>query len=104
MAAANLERTTVDLKDRNGRADLRATGQVTVFPGFLALYQETADDPDDEEGDDGKRLPKIEKGDTPAIKGAHADQHFTEPPPRYSEARLVKTLEETGIGRPSTYA
>lgn len=104
MAAANLERTTVDLKDKNGRADLRATGQVTIFPGFLALYQETADDPEDEEGDDGKRLPKIEKGDTPAIQGAHADQHFTEPPPRYSEASLVKKMEELGIGRPSTYA
>jgi DNA topoisomerase-1 len=103
MASASLERTTVDLHDRNGRAELRATGQVTVFPGFLALYQETADEPDGDD-EDGRRLPAIDKGDTPGIIEANADQHFTEPPPRYSEASLVKKLEELGIGRPSTYA
>jgi DNA topoisomerase-1 len=103
MASASIERTTVELHDRNGRANLRATGQVVVFPGFLALYQETADDPE-EDGEDGKRLPAIAKGDTPACLDASADQHFTEPPPRYSEASLVKKLEELGIGRPSTYA
>ena len=106
MASAKLDRTTVTLQDRNGRADLRASGQVTVFPGFLALYQEDRDDrkEDAEEDEDDRSLPKIEKGSAPAVKDASADQHFTQPPPRYSEASLVKRLEELGIGRPSTYA
>ncbi len=102
MASARLERTTVDLKDENGRATLRATGQVVLFPGFLALYTEDRDDPSDEE--DGQRLPKLVKGETPNLTNARAEQHFTQPPPRYSEASLVKKLEELGIGRPSTYA
>ncbi len=104
MASAKLERTTVELKDKSGRTELRATGQVTIFPGFLALYQETVEDPEDGDDDDGKRLPVINQGDTPACKATSADQHFTEPPPRFSEASLVKKLEELGIGRPSTYA
>lgn len=103
MASARLERTSVDIVDEGGRATLRATGQVVIFPGFLALYQEDRDDP--AEGDeDGRRLPRMTQGDRPQVKGARADQHFTEPPPRYSEASLVKKLEELGIGRPSTYA
>ncbi|EMD83741.1 type I DNA topoisomerase [Pacificimonas flava] len=103
MASAKLDRTTVLLQDKHGRAELRASGQVTVFPGFLALYQETRDDSGEEDEDD-RSLPKIDKGSSPAIKDASADQHFTQPPPRYSEASLVKQLEELGIGRPSTYA
>ncbi|WP_317988406.1 type I DNA topoisomerase [Pacificimonas aurantium] len=102
MASAKFDRTTVLLQDRNGRAELRASGQVTVFPGFLALYEETRDDA--EEDEDDRALPKIEKGSAPAVKDASAEQHFTQPPPRYSEASLVKRLEELGIGRPSTYA
>jgi DNA topoisomerase-1 len=102
MASARLERTSVDLVDENGRATLRATGQVVLFPGFLALYQEDRDEPSDDE--DGQRLPKLTQGDKPALKSAKAEQHFTQPPPRYSEASLVKKLEELGIGRPSTYA
>jgi len=101
MASARLERTTVELTDGAGRAVLRATGQVTLFPGFLALYDEGRDDPQDEEG---ARMPALSQGDVPAKTGVDATQSFTQPPPRYSEASLVKRLEELGIGRPSTYA
>ena len=101
MASARLERTTVDLVDQTGQHALRATGQVVIFPGFLALYEEGRDDSDD---DDSKLLPRMGAGDAPAKKKVIADQHFTQPPPRYSEASLVKKLEELGIGRPSTYA
>ena len=101
MASARLERTTVDLADATGQHGLRATGQVILFPGYLALYEEGRDDAEDEES---RRLPRLADGDTPAKKAVHAEQHFTQPPPRYSEASLVKKMEELGIGRPSTYA
>ena len=102
MASARLERTTIDLTDGAGRAVLRASGQVVLFPGFLTLYEEGRDEqPDDE---DGARMPALREGDAPAKTGVEATQHFTQPPPRYSEASLVKRLEELGIGRPSTYA
>ncbi|MFD1612447.1 type I DNA topoisomerase [Sphingomonas tabacisoli] len=101
MASARLERTTVELEDGTGQTALRATGQVVLFPGYLALYEEGRDDPDDEES---RRLPRLSQGDAPLKKAVHAEQHFTQPPPRFSEASLVKRLEELGIGRPSTYA
>ncbi len=101
MASARLERTTVDLADQTGQHGLRATGQVVLFPGYLALYEEGRDDEGDE---DSRRLPRMNEGDTPAKKAVKAEQHFTQPPPRYSEASLVKKMEEIGIGRPSTYA
>jgi DNA topoisomerase I len=101
MASARLERTTVELTDGTGQHTLRATGQVVLFPGYLALYEEGRDDSEDE---DAKRLPRMNEGDAPAKKGVSAEQHFTQPPPRYSEASLVKKMEELGIGRPSTYA
>jgi DNA topoisomerase I len=101
MASARLERTTAELADGTGRHGLRATGQVVLFPGFLALYEEGRDDEQDE---DSRRLPRLRDGDTPAKKKVEAEQHFTQPPPRYSEASLVKRMEELGIGRPSTYA
>jgi DNA topoisomerase-1 len=101
MASARLERTTVELTDGAGRALLRASGQVVLFPGFMALYDEGRDDPQDEEG---ARMPSLREGDAPAKTSVEATQHFTQPPPRYSEASLVKRLEELGIGRPSTYA
>ncbi len=104
MASARMERTAVDLVDANRRATLRATGQVILFPGFLALYTETQDDVADGGEEDGQRLPKLTQGDTPKLSAARAEQHFTQPPPRFSEASLVKRLEELGIGRPSTYA
>ena len=101
MASARLERTTVELTDGAGRATLRATGQVVLFPGFMALYDEGRDDPQDEESG---RMPALRSGDAPVKTGVEAVQSFTQPPPRYSEASLVKRLEELGIGRPSTYA
>lgn len=101
MASARMERTTVELADGTGRHILRATGQVVLFPGYLALYEEGVDDA---EGDDARRLPRMREGDAPAKKAVEAEQHFTQPPPRFSEASLVKRLEELGIGRPSTYA
>jgi DNA topoisomerase-1 len=101
MASARLERTTVELADGTGRHILRATGQVVLFPGYLALYEEGTDDSADE---DSRRLPRMREGDAPARKAVNAEQHFTQPPPRFSEASLVKRMEELGIGRPSTYA
>src|SRR5690606_27428308 len=103
MAAASLERTTVTLRDPTGRHELRATGQVVKFPGFLAVYEEGRDQKGDDD-EDGALLPVMRGGDSPAKLGVSAEQHFTQPPPRYSEASLVKRLEELGIGRPSTYA
>ena len=102
MASASLERTTVTLRDPTGRHELRATGQVVKFPGFLAVYEEGRDQKaeEDEEG----LLPLMRQGDAPAKLGVEAAQHFTQPPARFSEASLVKRLEELGIGRPSTYA
>ncbi|HEX8306965.1 MAG TPA: type I DNA topoisomerase [Allosphingosinicella sp.] len=101
MASARLERTTAELADGTGQTGLRATGQVVLFPGFLALYEEGRDDAED---DESRRLPRLREGDAPAKKKVTAEQHSTQPPPRYSEASLVKKMEELGIGRPSTYA
>ena len=101
MASARMERTAVELADGTGRHVLRATGQVVLFPGYLALYEEGSDDSADE---DSRRLPRLREGDAPAKKDVLAEQHFTQPPPRFSEASLVKRMEELGIGRPSTYA
>ncbi len=102
MATALIERTTVTLRDPTGRHELRATGQVVKFAGYLAVYQEGFDEA--AEGDEEGLLPLMRKGDSPAKKDVVATQHFTQPPPRFSEASLVKRLEELGIGRPSTYA
>ncbi|WP_102866685.1 type I DNA topoisomerase [Pseudovibrio exalbescens] len=103
MESAVLERTTVDIDATSGgqTAQLRATGSVVRFDGFLTLYQEGRDDEEDE---DSRRLPAMNKDDVLARTGIEANQHFTEPPPRYTEATLVKKMEELGIGRPSTYA
>jgi DNA topoisomerase-1 len=103
MESAQLERTTADITAMVGprKLDLRATGQVVKFDGFLTLYNESRDDdPDEDEG----RLPPMKAGDPLERRRIAANQHFTEPPPRYSEASLVKRMEELGIGRPSTYA
>ncbi len=101
MASARLERTSIEMADGTGQHSLRATGQVVLFPGYLALYEEGRDDDGD---DESRRLPRLSTGDAPAKKAVKAEQHFTQPPPRYSEASLVKKMEELGIGRPSTYA
>jgi DNA topoisomerase I len=100
MAAARLERTTVDVGSADGQVTLRATGQVVLFDGFLKVYDEGRDDEDDEDG----RLPQIMQGEAADKKSVNPEQHFTQPPPRYTEATLVKRMEELGIGRPSTYA
>ena len=101
MESARIERTTIDLDSSDGQTGLRATGQVVLFPGYLTVYEEGRDDDGDE---DSARLPMINEGASAKVIEARADQHFTEPPPRYSEASLVKKMEELGIGRPSTYA
>lgn len=101
MAEAQMERTTADIVSEDGKITLRATGTVQIFDGFLTLYQEGQDDAKD---DDEKRLPKLTKGDDVNKDKIVANQHFTEPPPRFTEASLVKRMEELGIGRPSTYA
>ncbi|HJY16201.1 MAG TPA: DNA topoisomerase, partial [Xanthobacteraceae bacterium] len=104
MESAELERTTVDIEAKvaSRLLELRATGTVVKFDGFLTLYQEGRDeDPEDEEA---RRLPQMSGGERLEKRSIAADQHFTEPPPRYSEASLVKRMEELGIGRPSTYA
>ncbi|MBN2631287.1 MAG: type I DNA topoisomerase [Rhodobacteraceae bacterium] len=100
MAAARLERTTVDVGSADGQVVLRATGQVVQFDGFLKVYDEGRDDEDEE----GGRLPQIVAGEAADKRSVAPEQHFTQPPPRYTEATLVKRMEELGIGRPSTYA
>jgi DNA topoisomerase-1 len=104
MESAELERTTVDIvaKVAARTLELRATGTVVKFDGFLTLYNEDQDDKSDE--DDTNRLPSMSAGEPLDKRAIAATQHFTEPPPRYSEASLVKRMEELGIGRPSTYA
>ncbi|WP_421731879.1 type I DNA topoisomerase [Brevundimonas sp.] len=109
MEAARLDRTTVEIETPDGQTGLRATGQVVTFDGFLAVYEEGRDEKQKgAEGDDGEddtsRLPALKEGAKAKVDAIRTDQHFTEPPPRYSEATLVKKLEELGIGRPSTYA
>ena len=108
MEAARLDRTTVEIETPDGQTGLRATGQVVTFDGFLAVYEEGRDEKqkgsEEDEGDDTSRLPALKEGAKAKVDAIRTDQHFTEPPPRYSEATLVKKLEELGIGRPSTYA
>jgi DNA topoisomerase I len=111
MASALLEQVAVDITDAAGRLRLRANGSVILFDGFLKLYQEDRDDTADAqlgasempEGEGG-RLPAMRKAERLARGEVTPSQHFTQPPPRYTEASLVKKLEELGIGRPSTYA
>ena len=101
MISATLNTVAIDL-DCGGEGIFRATGSSVADPGFMTVYRE---DQDDAKGDDDERLlPFMSEGDTVAVQQFRTEQHFTEPPPRYSEASLVKTLEEYGIGRPSTYA
>ncbi|WP_295852905.1 type I DNA topoisomerase [Tardiphaga sp.] len=104
MESAEMERTTVDISAKAGTRvlELRATGQVVKFDGFLAVYQEGKDDDADDE--DSRRLPAMSEGEALKKENLAVTQHFTEPPPRFSEASLVKRMEELSIGRPSTYA
>ncbi len=102
MTPAKFDAVSVDLSIGSSDANLfRASGQTLVFPGFIAVYKEGTDGADD---DKEAKLPHLETGEILNVEKVYGEQHFTEPPPRYSEASLVKTLEEHGIGRPSTYA
>src|SRR6202035_5125881 len=103
MESAELERTTVDIAAKAGARvlELRATGQVIKFDGFLALYKEAGDT--DADADDSPPPPAMSEGEALKRQDLAVTQHFTEPPPRFSEASLVKRMEELGIGRPSTY-
>ncbi len=103
MESAVMDQTAVDISDGTDDVILRATGSIVTFDGFLKLYEESRDDSDDE-NDENRRLPAMKQGDQLGINDVKPEQHFTQPPPRYTEASLVKKLEEEGIGRPSTYA
>jgi DNA topoisomerase-1 len=104
MESAEIDQTSVDMLAQDKRTRLRATGSVIAFDGFLAAYREDIDDPNENDNDDTRILPPLAEGDRPTRGAVTPEQHFTQPPPRYSEASLVKKLEELGIGRPSTYA
>ena len=101
MEFARFERTTVDIAGADGMTELRATGQVQIFDGFIRVYEEGRDDVVD---DNGRILPRIDKDEPVRQRQVLPERHFTKPPPRYTEAMLVKKMEEIGIGRPSTYA
>jgi DNA topoisomerase I len=102
MTAALFDQTTIDIQA--GRFVFRATGSVQKFDGFLKIYQEGRDEKPEEDDEAERTLPLVTKGETLKLNSINPEQHFTEPPPRYTEATLVKALEEKGIGRPSTYA
>jgi DNA topoisomerase-1 len=102
MAAKDLETTTVELAD--GPYELRASATKTLFDGFAAVYTEGRDDGTAEDEDAERALPPVKEGDSTSVRDVTPTQHFTEPPPRFTEATLIKALEEHGIGRPSTYA
>jgi len=107
MIHATLNTVSVEFALRDvpgGEASFRASGTTVIDPGFLAVYEEGRDQKNVDDDDEGRRLPRMETGEQVPLHDIVADQHFTEPPPRYSEASLVKALEEHGIGRPSTYA
>ena len=103
MESAELDQVAVDIVTADKKATLRATGSVVKFAGFLTLYQEDRDDPIEGDDENSRRLPALKVGDRPEAQAVKPEQHFTQPPPRYSEASLIKRLEELGIGRPSTY-
>jgi DNA topoisomerase I len=104
MEAARFERTTVEIEDKAAGVGLRATGQVVTFDGFIKVYTEGRDEEPGVVDDDDRQLPVIREGEPAEQREVTPEQHFTQPPPRYSEATLVKRMEELGIGRPSTYA
>jgi DNA topoisomerase-1 len=103
MVPATLNTVSVDLAAGSDHS-FRASGTTVVDPGFLAVYEEGKDTKSSEDEDEGRKLPAMKPGDRIPLDRVHADQHFTQPPPRFTEAALVKALEEYGIGRPSTYA
>lgn len=104
MENAVLDQMKVDISDGTDDVILRANGSVVTFDGFLTLYHATDDDGNDKDAESDKRLPPMNEGENTKLMDVLPNQHFTQPPPRYSEASLVKAMEEMGIGRPSTYA
>ena len=105
MESAVLDQVSVDIKNADGKVVLHATGSIVTFDGFLKLYREDVDDAaEGAENEDDRRLPPLKEGDRLKLDSVTPNQHFTQPPPRFTEASLVKRLEELGIGRPSTYA
>ena len=104
MQSAEFERTVVDIADESKKNIFRANGSVEKFDGFLKVYKEIKDDDSKENNDEENKLPKLLSNENLKLNEIINEQHFTQPPPRYSEASLVKKLEELGIGRPSTYA
>jgi len=104
MENAVLDQVAIDLTSPDEAVTLRANGSVVAFDGFLKLYREDRDDEANGNGDGDRRLPAMREGEEPTLTDVTPDQHFTQPPPRYTEASLVKKMEELGIGRPSTYA
>jgi DNA topoisomerase I len=102
MSPARFDTVSVDIRLGGDTTTFRANGQSLVFPGFISVYQEDTDDAEEQDG--GGKLPPLEEGDVLPLDKLYGEQHFTQPPPRFSEASLVKALEEYGIGRPSTYA
>jgi len=103
MMPALVDQTTIDI-NAGQRYLFRATGSVIKFNGFLAVYEEGKDEKDEEDDEQSRKLPPVGEGERLTLNDLKDEQHFTEPPPRYTEATLVKALEEKGIGRPSTYA
>ena len=105
MADAQLDQTAADLSATSDHLTMRANGSVIIFDGFMKVYREDRDDQEDKSADPQNRiLPPLSQGQDVAVQQVHPEQHFTQPPPRYTDASLVKRMEELGIGRPSTYA
>jgi len=104
MESAVLDQVSVDIINNDGKVVLHATGSIVAFDGFLKLYREEQEEDDKEAAEEERRLPHLKEGDGLQLTEVIPNQHFTQPPPRYSEASLVKKMEELGIGRPSTYA
>lgn len=104
MESAVLDQVAVDIANADGKVVLRATGSIIAFDGFLKVYREEQEDEDKDASEEERRLPPLKEGDALKLADVIPNQHFTQPPPRYTEASLVKKMEELGIGRPSTYA
>lgn len=104
MESAVLDQVSVDIANDAGKVVLRATGSIVAFDGFLKVYREEQEDEEKDASEEERRLPPLKEGDALKLGDVTPSQHFTQPPPRYTEASLVKKMEELGIGRPSTYA
>jgi DNA topoisomerase-1 len=104
MESAVLDQVSVDIKNGDGKVVMHATGSIVAFDGFLKVYREEDEDSDKDAAEEDRRLPPLKENDALKLGDIMPEQHFTQPPPRYTEASLVKKMEELGIGRPSTYA